>query len=215
MTSKESLRKADYCVSPVPLSTAWRAEALWHYARSGSKAGKAYGLVRRGDGACVGVAHYNMCQREQGDLAWRGGWREVWTLHRLAIAPEAPANAASFLIRRSARLLARDVGCRCLLSYADTWQGHTGHVYRAAGWEYTGLVRGDKTWTDPGSGRLVAQRRGNRTLTDEEMRARGYTDQGYHDKHRYRLLLPAPRSPRTLFDRLRGAPGGQGAGPDN
>jgi hypothetical protein len=199
----ERLRKEDYTVRPVPLLTAHHACMRWHYARGGSKAGKAYGLfARAGDGSCLGVAHYNVPQREQGDLAWEGGWREVWVLHRLAIDPAVPHNACTFLIMRSVRLLARDTGCRCVLSYADTWQGHQGRIYRGANWEYTGLVAGDKTWTDPRTGRLVAQRRGNRTLTDAEMAARGYQDHGYHPKHRYRLLLKQPRPARTLFDRV-------------
>lgn len=212
MTADERLRKGEWAVARVPLSTCHRLERAHHYARGGSKAGIGYGLFHADAPlACVGVAHYNMCQREQGDLAWPptahgGGWREVWTLHRLAIAPDVPRNACTFLIARSSRLIARDAGACCLLSYADTRMGHTGAIYRGANWEYTGLVRGDKTWIDPATGRQVAQRRGNRTMTDAEMRALGYEDCGYWPKHRYRYIIPAPRrhgaaTQPTLYDR--------------
>lgn len=193
--------RAEHCVLPVPLSTCHRLEALYHYAKGGSKAGKGYGLFRRNDTlTCLGVAHYNVPQREAGNKAWSAGWREVWTLHRLVVVPGVPTNAASYLIAASAKMIARDTGCRCLLSYADTWQGHEGRIYRAANWEYCGLVRGDSTWIDPTTGRMVAQRRGNRTFTDAEMRERGYVCEGYHPKHKYRLVLPERRAQmRMLF----------------
>ena len=60
----------------------------------------------------------------------------VLELNRLFIHDWAGRNSESWLISRSFRLLPHPA---ILLSYADTGEGHTGYIYQATNWLYTGL----------------------------------------------------------------------------
>jgi hypothetical protein len=71
----------------------------------------------------------------------------VLCLSRLAILPDVPANACSFLLARSRRLI-DDKAWPCLVTYADEWRGHTGAIYRADNWQYEGLTRPERTLSD-------------------------------------------------------------------
>lgn len=62
--------------------------------------------------------------------------RGMIELRRLAIAPDAPKNTASRMLRIMALLLFRELGPRTLISYQDT-EVHTGGIYKAAGWSPT------------------------------------------------------------------------------
>lgn len=59
----------------------------------------------------------------------------VIELNRLVINSNSPKNSASFLISNSAKML----GDRIIVSYADTSQNHSGFVYQASNFIYTGL----------------------------------------------------------------------------
>lgn len=98
--------------------------------------------------------------------------------------PEAPKNAATFLLMRSVKML--DPRWKCLITYADTWQGHTGHIYKAAGWEYLGLTKPERTYLI--NGQMVARKAGPRTRTHAEMLELGAEMVGSFEKHRYRLI---------------------------
>lgn len=77
-------------------------------------------------------------------------------LRRLAIAPDAPRNTASRMLRVMALLIGRlrpDV--KRLISYQDT-EVHTGGIYKAAGWSRT-VLNADGTWDRPGRSRPKAQ----------------------------------------------------------
>lgn len=55
-------------------------------------------------------------------------------LRRLAIAPDAPKNTASRMLRIMKVLTKKNDGwCELLISYQDT-EAHTGIIYKAAGW---------------------------------------------------------------------------------
>lgn len=56
-------------------------------------------------------------------------------LRRLAIAPDAPKNTASRMLRIMKLLIKRHDGwCKRLISYQDT-EVHSGGIYKAAGWD--------------------------------------------------------------------------------
>lgn len=67
----------------------------------------------------------------------------VIELNRLVVNSDAPKNAASFLVSHSLRLLPKDM---CVVSYADTAQGHVGYVYQATNFLYTGLSARRTDW---------------------------------------------------------------------
>jgi hypothetical protein len=102
------------------------------------------------DGIIYGVAIWsnpvarNLPQQE---------WLE---LRRLAIAPDAPRNTASRMLRIMRALIRKSrPEVTRLVSYQDT-AVHTGGIYRAAGWTATRLTDGDE-WNRPGRSRPKAQ----------------------------------------------------------
>jgi hypothetical protein len=48
------------------------------------------------------------------------------------LEPDVPPNACSFLLSKSTRLIDTK-RWHTLVTYADSWRGHTGAIYRAAG----------------------------------------------------------------------------------
>jgi len=63
----------------------------------------------------------------------------IYELNRLWVSDECPRNTESRFIGWSLRILKQIRPDWILVSYADTAQGHTGAIYRATGWIYTGL----------------------------------------------------------------------------
>lgn len=59
----------------------------------------------------------------------------VYELTRLWLKDGLPKNLASYFISRTVKLLDKEI----IVSYADPSQGHTGYVYQACNWLYTGL----------------------------------------------------------------------------
>jgi hypothetical protein len=187
-------------VSPVDRETALQLVALEHYAQDGPNTGTAFhGLFRRDDHmACLGVAWWLPPTRIAAASVWPDDPSAVLALSRLVVLPDVPGNGASFLLAGASRLIGQlpphlsRAGLakhwRCLLTYADTRLGHTGAIYRAAGWEYLGLTKPEPAWVD-GAGRQVSRKRGPRTLTVTEMAELGYTRVGSFAKHKYRKVL--------------------------
>ena len=60
----------------------------------------------------------------------------VLELNRLCINDDLPKNCASFFISKTFKLLPYP---SILVSYADKSFGHTGYIYQATNWIYTGL----------------------------------------------------------------------------
>lgn len=184
---KSGLRKAEWDVRTIPIREARPIVEKHHYARGAANTATAlHGLYRRDEwlGAlCYGVAWWLPPTRSAAAV-WRPDPEEVLSLSRLVIIPGAPKNAATFLLMRSVKLL--NPRWKCLLTYADTWQGHTGHIYRAAGWEYLGLTKPRRCYVK--DGRMVAIKAGPRTRTHREMIELGAEMMGSFAKHRFRLI---------------------------
>jgi hypothetical protein len=71
-----------------------------------------------------------------------------YELRRLAIAPDAPPNSASRMLRVMRLLLRRLVpGLKTLISYQDT-AVHAGTIYKAAGWSAVARSEGGE-WSRP------------------------------------------------------------------
>ena len=111
----------------------------------------------------------------------------VLSLSRLVIEQEVPTNAATFLLGRSVRLITRTRQWDCLVTYADEWQGHTGTIYRALGWEYMGLTKPQRIYIK--EGRMVARKAGPKTRSHQEMLDLGCECIGSSRKHKFRKVL--------------------------
>ncbi len=181
------LKKSEWEVRSVSLHRARAMVKKYHYSKGGSNTATAvHGLFRKEEwfGArCYGIAWWIPPTRSAA-AAWWHEPEEVLVLSRMALSPDAPKNSATFLLMNSIKML--DARWKCLLTYADTWQGHTGHIYRAAGWEYLGLTKPERTYVI--GGQMVARKAGPRTRTHTEMVELGADMVGVFEKHRYRLV---------------------------
>jgi hypothetical protein len=190
----ECLRKSEWEVRPVDLCIAYELVKAYHYAKSGSNtATYLHGLFRRDDWMrCMGVAWWLPPTKAAAVATFKGDWRRVLSLSRLAIAPEVPTNGASFLIGESIRLIRLEGKWDCLVTYADDWRGHSGAIYKATNWEYVGKTQAEATWI-AGDGRLVSRKAGPKTRTKEEMESLGHHTVGKFAKHKYRLVIFQPK----------------------
>lgn len=185
----DSLRKSEWRVMDVPLAACQELVRTDHYAQGGSNTGTyCHGLLRVGDPNVYGIAWWLPPTKSAG-LATYPDPHSVLSLSRLVVLPDVPKNGASFLLGRSERFIRRDGRWRCLVTYADEWQGHTGAIYRATNWEYLGLTKPEAVWVDA-NGRMVARKAGPVTRTKAEMEALGYRCLGRFAKHKFRKVLP-------------------------
>ncbi len=199
-------RKAEYRVSSVPHADALALVEQHHYARGGSNtAVYTHGLFLKAKPLhCLGVAWWLPPTPDCGQCWWPDDRQAVLSLSRLVLVPELPKNAATFLLMMSVRLIRKRADkWRCLITQADTWKGHTGHIYKVAGWEECGLGKPEDVWTDEG-GRMVSRKAGPKTRTRMEMLELGYDFEGKFAKWRFRLVLPEPREQPNLFSEVSG-----------
>jgi hypothetical protein len=160
-----------------------------HYAGRGSNtATYRFGLYRRSDDWCGGVSWWIPPTRSAAEASWDGDFREVLALHRLACRPDVPTNGSSFLIGASIRHIVRDGRYRCLITYADTNQGHEGGIYKATNWEYLGLTTPESTFVDD-AGVMVSRKAGPKTRTHIEMTELGYKNIGSFARHKFRKII--------------------------
>lgn len=67
--------------------------------------------------------------------------RGYWELRRMAIAPDAPKNTGTRMLRVMRILIERDRSDVCkLISYQDT-EAHNGTIYKGAGWMVGGMKK--------------------------------------------------------------------------
>lgn len=184
------LLKSDFAVRDVPLAVVQDCIAKWHYTKGGANTATfRHGLFHRLGGECLGVAWWIPPTKHAAIANFPEGlWTRVLSLSRLAVHPELPTNAASFLIGASIRMIRKEGRWDCLLTYADEWQGHEGTIYKATNWEYRGRTSPEAQWVDE-AGRAVARKAGPKTRTKAEMEALGFRMIGRFAKKRFRLVL--------------------------
>ena len=182
----ERLRKEDYYVSDIPLALAQEITRQYHYAHGGSNtAVYTHGLFRAGDlFNCMGIAWWIPPTKAAALATYPANWQGVLSLSRLVILPDVPKNACTFLLSRSVKMIDRSAW-PCLVTYADSWRGHTGTIYRAAGWEYAGETKPEPVYVK--GGRMVARKAGPVTRTRAEMEALGCELAGCFPKHKFVL----------------------------
>ena len=106
---------------------------------------------------CVGMAaeylgRYYVASIWSPPVARNLNHQGIYELRRLAIAPDAPKNTASRMLRVMRLLIVRrKPGLKKLISYQDMGV-HTGTIYKAAGWKAVRQDRGGE-WARPELGR--------------------------------------------------------------
>lgn len=78
------------------------------------------------------------------------GWNEFIELHRLAFTDKLPRNSESRAISVAIKLLKKHAPhVKVLISYADATQCGDGTIYRASGFELTGITENNTMWEMP------------------------------------------------------------------
>ena len=188
-TSPLQFHKEHYWVRDCTLAEAQGLVKAHHYSGGGSNTRTySHGLYERNTGRLVGVAWWIPPTRSAAEAWAKRRWKGVLALSRLVIVPGVPTNACSFLLSKSVRLIDRQ-RWHTLVTYADEWRGHTGRIYKAAGWVYSGRTQPEATFTI--NGRMVARKAGPHTRTRQEMTDLGAVLVGYFSKSRW--LAPPNR----------------------
>jgi len=178
--------KRDWWVYDVDMDIARRLVELYHYAGAASNTATfLHGLFPRDafwEAACAGIAWWIPPTKTAAQHAHPENWQGVLSLSRLVIAPGVPPNACTFLLRHSMRQIDRQ-RWPVLVTYADEWQGHTGHMYKVSGWRETGWTKPERCYVR--DGKMVSRKAGPRTRTHKEMLKLGCVCVGSFRKKRF------------------------------
>jgi hypothetical protein len=179
-----NLNRDHYTVCDVSHSLAVGLVEREHYSKScGKVAVYRHGLFDL-FGVLCGVAVWLPPTRAAAVKALPESPQDVLALSRLAIMPHVPRNGATFLMGRSIRMIRAAGRWKMLLTFADTWQGHDGTIYRAANWTEAGQSRPTDVWTDA-TGKMLGAKRGPKNLSVAEMNAAGFRKIGKFPKIRF------------------------------
>ncbi len=183
----EPLRARDYLVRDLDIAVGERLVQRHHYAAGASNTETyLHGLFRRADAfweqGALGAAWWIPPTKSAAQALAAEQWGGVLALSRLVIEPGVPGNAATFLMSSSMRLVDRR-RWPWLVTYADSWRGHTGAIYKATGWTEDGETKPEAVYTL--RGRMIARKAGGHTRTHGEMLALGCVFEGRHSKTRF------------------------------
>jgi hypothetical protein len=183
--------KTEWHIRTVHIDIVKRMVADLHYAKRGSSwAVYTFGLFLRGDPNCWGVTWWIPAPKLSVDKYNPGGYRTTLILSRMVVHPLVPTNGASFLLGASVRRIAFKGRYTYLMTYADTWKGHSGKVYQAANWDYQGESKPTEIWLDS-AGVLASRYCNGRIKSRAQMEREGYHFLGRFSKHIYTLQLKA------------------------
>lgn len=179
----------------VNYETAARMVESYHYAHRVPSIVVAVGLFV--DEVLAGVCCYgSVLSNTVGQVCGDCYKLNVLELTRLYIHDWVGRNAESWLIGQSYNLIPKNYFI--LVSYADTEFNHTGYIYQATNWIYTGEVNRTGYKDDSGNDineRTIFDPRKNINEYDSHLR---YTQE---PKHRYVYFL-GPKKQRQLLRRL-------------
>lgn len=184
-------RKSEWLVKPCPLSDGQEMVRQYHYAKGGSNTCVyMHGLYHRESGRLCGVAWWLPPTRVACESVNKENWKKVLSLSRLVVVPGVPKNACSYLLGASVRLIRKDGRFVSLVTYADEYRGHSGHIYKVSNWTYVGKTGPYPKWIDPSSGRQVAIK-ATVSRSKARMLELGYANVGSFYKRKFVLHLEA------------------------
>ena len=86
-----------------------------------------------------------------GKIAMANVWKkyavvedDLIELKRLCCIDDTPKNTESFFIGYTLRWLKKNTNIKTVISYADTTHNHTGTIYKATNFTYSGITKGGK-----------------------------------------------------------------------
>jgi hypothetical protein len=125
-------------VQPIPVTVAKKLLVRKHYLRSmpgGTQL--AFGVFS--DQRLLGALTFGSGPAFAYRLVKDASADDCLTLSRLWLSDALPKNSESRVIGIVLRYLRENTSLKFLVSYADPSQGHSGTIYQATGWLYTGL----------------------------------------------------------------------------
>lgn len=112
----------------------------FHYAGFGRSAKVIYGAYL--DDQLIAVCKFAGVVRKEVATSMEIITSEVLELDRFCIHPQyQKKNFASWFITKCSKLVFESLNLKCLVSFADTTYGHSGIIYKAAGWKEIGKVK--------------------------------------------------------------------------
>lgn len=185
-------------VIPIDKATAELFVKQKHYSRRASVFWAAFGLEI--DGKIEGVVVYGQPSPAVQKHAFRDRDFRLYELSRLVVQT-TQRNAASVLVGRSLQMLPAPCA---VVSYADTEQGHSGIIYQATNWTYTGAtVSHDHLYLVDGE-RVHPMTLRDRGILDPKRWAKenGIETVRPSMKHRYFFAVGDRRERRSIMSRL-------------
>lgn len=170
-----------------------------HYSRRAPIFWNGFGLVI--DGMIEGVVVYGQPSAPIQKHAFTDRDFKLLELSRLVVQTKRK-NAASFLVGNSLQML--EAPC-AIVSYADTEHGHSGIVYQATNWIYTGATKShDKAYVLNGK-RIHPMTLRDRGITDPTRWARehGITMIQPMLKHRYFQFVGSRGQRKSMLSKLK------------
>lgn len=170
----DKLHAAEWRVLPTNIEKSVNLVRDFHYIGNANH-GVIYcfGLFRKDEYLPVGVSMWQLAGKGSVDKFNPDGNSTTLTLTRLVIMPDIPNNAASFLLGRSIRFIKKDNKFNFLITYADTYQNHTGAIYKATNWQYMGMTNPEPVWIMPDGTLKSRYKSGKGSNTHNEMLAQG------------------------------------------
>ena len=164
------------------------AEAKWmilRYEWLGTMPRRAYSYgLKTASGALLGVTVFGWTMSaESRDICGKENRELAICLLRGACVPDAPPNAASFLISRAVKMAAADHGWRIFYAYADREAGEQGTIYQALNWLRIADTRRVENYRMPDG----------ETLSERSLRHRGVTRQDALDAGAEIIVRPSKR----------------------
>lgn len=194
--------KDDYYIQEIDYSVAMQLVKKNHYLHRACPCSYAFGLFRKNDIRIYGCVTYGcppsralqkgICGVEEAD--------NVLELNRLWISDIVGANAESFLVGNTLKMLEKEI----IVSYADTSQNHVGYIYQATNFIYTGLSAKRTEWKIEGfNGHARSISRGE---TVDEIKEKYGDKFSYIDrpqKHRYIFFNANKKRKKELMAKLK------------
>jgi len=178
-----------------------------HYAKRLPSISYAYGLYE--DKESVGVCTFGPPPRpmNNGECIFENYNVKTLELNRLITEDNLPKNALSYFVGDCLKSLPSPC---CVVSYADYTFGHTGYIYQATNWIYTGLnavhekkIKYNGEDLHPRTARNYALRDGYSSVIEWVHDTNQAEHLGYTKKHRYLYFIGNKREKRRMEEELK------------
>ena len=142
--------KQQYTINKISYAVAMDIVVKNHYLHRKAPCSFAFGLFDN-EGEIKGVIIYGTPSSSslRSGICGIHEKNNVIELTRLWVCDTVPKNGESYLIGNTLKLVNKEI----IVSYAEIQQGHTGVVYQATNWVYTGLSAKRTNWTIEGDNR--------------------------------------------------------------